>query len=49
VETRVRTPLGVHAEKPQVGAGIWPLTWGFVVSGDHLVASGSYHAVQPVM
>jgi hypothetical protein len=49
VATRVRIPLGVLAVKPQVGAAIWSLTWGFFVSGGHVVVSGSYHAVQPVM
>jgi hypothetical protein len=35
VETRVRTPLGVLVEKPQVGARRWPLTWGFAAVGGH--------------
>ena len=47
VETRVRTPLGVHS-KPQVAARFVSLTWGFLVSGDHLVVSGSCHSVQPM-
>ena len=49
VETRVRTPLGVHTVEPQVAARFASLTWGFIVSGDHLVVSGSCHAVQPMM
>jgi hypothetical protein len=49
VETRVRTPLGVLTVEPQVGTAFVALTWGFLVSGDHLVVSGSCLAVQPMM
>jgi hypothetical protein len=49
VETRVRTPLGVLTIKPQVGTAFVALTWRFLVSGDHLVVSGSCQAVQPMM
>jgi hypothetical protein len=49
VETRVRTPLGVLTVEPQVVARFVPLTWGFLVLGDHLVVSGSCHAVRPMM
>jgi hypothetical protein len=49
VETRVRTPLGVLSVEPQVAARCVSLTWGLLVSGDHLVVSGSCHAVQPMM
>jgi hypothetical protein len=49
VETRVRTPLGVLTVEPQVAARFVSLTWGFLVSGDHLVVSGSCHSVQPMM
>jgi hypothetical protein len=49
VETRVRTPLGVLDLEPQVAVRFVSLTWGFLVSGGHLVVSGSCHAVQPMM
>jgi hypothetical protein len=38
----------VH-RKPQVGTAFVALAWGFLVSGDHLVVSGSCHAVQPMI
>jgi hypothetical protein len=49
VETRVRTPLGVPTVEPQLAARFVSLTRDFLVSGDHLVVSGSCHAVQPMM
>ena len=44
VATRVRIPLGVLTVEPQVAARFVPLSWGFLVSDDHLVVSGSCHA-----
>jgi hypothetical protein len=41
--------LGVLTVEAQVAAGFVPLTWGFLVSGDHLVVSGSCYAVPPMM
>jgi hypothetical protein len=49
VATRVRIPLGVLTVEPPVAAPFVPLIWGFLVSDDHLVVSGSCHAVQPMM
>jgi hypothetical protein len=42
-------PVGVLDLEPQVAARFVSLTWGFLVSGGHLVVSGSCHAVQPMM
>jgi hypothetical protein len=41
--------LGVLTVEPPVAAPFVPLIWGFLVSDDHLVVSGSCHAVQPMM
>src|ERR687898_2229496 len=43
VATRVRIPLGVLTVEPQVAARFVPLSWGFLVSDDHLVVYGSCH------